>query len=53
MVTGYLDRLQAEKDALSKEISEPSEKLDKEEKINQAMAKLTELQKEIERLKNE
>ncbi len=53
MVTGYLDRLQAEKDALSKEIAEPSEKLDKEEKINQAMAKLTELQKEIERLKNE
>ncbi len=53
MVTGYLDRLQAEKDALSKEIAEPSEKLDKEAKINQAMAKLTELQKEIERLKNE
>ncbi len=53
MVTGYLDRLQAEKDALSKEIAEPSEKLDKEEKINQAMEKLMELQKEIERLKSE
>ena len=53
MVTGYLDRLQAEKDALSKEIAEPEEKLDKEEKINQAMEKLMELQKEIERLKSE
>lgn len=53
MVTGYLDRLKAEKEAISTENSSSDEKLDKEAKINEAMAKLTELQKEIERLKRE